>query len=384
MDLILSGQYTAGERLPSDNRLVDRFETSRPTVAKAMRQLEDEGYIERRVGSGSFVKFNPRSKPSLIGLLTPEVGDAEIFGPLCNEIAIQCQKKGLSLLWSDSTIHQTGSDHHERVARELCNRFIAQEVSGVFFAPVEFSSRMIEVNREIAHRLDEAGISVVLLDRDLERLPQRSRFDWVGIDNFRAGFLQADHLIENGCRKLAYVTRSSSAPTIDLRIAGFKSALERHQFPIDTNQIIRGDVKSPELVARLETENIDGVACSNDTTANFLLNSLRNAGFEIPQKIRLVGVDDVKIAETALVPLTTIHQPFRLMGKVAVDTMISRIENRTMVPRSIFVDIDLVVRNSCGGVSTQSPLGNVSPKNLQADPPLHSPGVSIDSDDNLI
>ncbi len=348
LDLILDGKYKAGDRLPSDGQLVREFSTSRPTVAKAMRQLEDEGYIERRVGSGSFVLVSAQSKPSLIGLLTPEIGEAELFEPLCSEIARKCQRNGLSLLWADSSIHDDQADHHEQAAKELCDRFIRQEVTGVFFAPVEFSERMVRINREIADRLDQAGISVVLLDRDLARLPDRSPYDWVGIDNFRAGHLQTSYMIGLGCKKIAYVSRLSSAPTIDLRIAGYRYALQNAGLDASPKNVICGNVGSTEFLNELQPKNFDAIVCSNDTTASLLLNSLTKSGVRVPQDIRIIGIDDVKVAESATVPLTTVHQPFRSIGKAAVDAMIGRIENRAMKPRSIFVDVEVVVRESCG------------------------------------
>ena len=78
-------------------------------------------------------------------------------------------------------------------------------VAGVFFAPVELTPGMEKVNRKVADALDRAGIVVVLLDRDVEQYPRRSKFDLVGIDNVRAGFLQADHLLQLGCRRIDYL-----------------------------------------------------------------------------------------------------------------------------------------------------------------------------------
>ena len=349
---ILNGTYQAGDRLPSDAQLLRQFQTSRPTVAKAMKQLEKEGYIKRRVGAGSFVCVRAQTKPSLIGLLTPEIGEAELFEPLCSEIATQCQKNGLSLLWPDSSIHQ--QNLNENSVKELCQRFIAQEVAGVFFAPVEFDEQLIRVNHEVADSLHQAGISVVLLDRDLERMPDRSRYDWVGIDNFRAGFLQAEYFIKQGCQKVGYVARLSSAPTIDLRIAGFLHAMHMYGVDRSNSRVIFGDVKLKSFLNELKPAELDAVACSNDTTAIMLMNTLLESGISVPADLRIMGVDDVKMARHARVPLTTIHQPFRSIGRAAVDTMMTRMENRNMKPRDIFIDVEVVVRDSCGTNAPQN------------------------------
>ncbi|MEL7496723.1 MAG: GntR family transcriptional regulator [Planctomycetota bacterium] len=363
LDLILSEKYRAGDRLPSDGQLVRQFKTSRPTVAKAMRQLEDRGYIDRRVGSGSFVLSAAKVKPSLIGMLAPEVGEAELFEPLCSEIAKQCQKHGLSLLWPDSSLHASVDIHHERLAQELCERYIAQGVAGVFFAPVEFSERMVQINREIAMRLNDAGISVVLLDRDLERTPSRSEYDWVGIDNFRAGSLQTQYLVGRGCKHIAYVSRIASAPTIDLRIAGFQHVVRQSGLKKSADNIICGDVRDPGILKQLDIRKIDGVVCSNDTTACFLLATLKSEGIQVPEDIYVIGIDDVKYSSDAIVPLTTVRQPFRAIGQAAVATMVGRIENRSRLPREVFLEVQVIPRESCGELLSEDDQKRIQRRN---------------------
>ena len=78
---IAAGKYAETHRLPSEAQLVKRFKVTRPTVARALRDLVVEGIIERRAGSGSFVrnKANAMSTTRQIGLLIPGLGTTEIF-----------------------------------------------------------------------------------------------------------------------------------------------------------------------------------------------------------------------------------------------------------------------------------------------------------------
>lgn len=345
---ILGGKYKAGDQLPTDGQLMRQFSTSRPTVARAMRDLEMEGYLERRAGSGSFVRVPSQNQPSLIGMLTPEVGEHELFQPICNEIALQCQKHNLSLLWADAAAKSQAPEELEKSAKDLCQRYIGLGVAGVFFAPVEFSESMIVANREIAERLDANGISVVLLDRDIERTPKRSRFDLVGIDNFRAGCLQTNHLLELGCKKIVYVFREISASTIYLRIAGFRHAMAASGAKKEDSVELCGNPDIESFVDLVVAEKPDAVICANDTTAMSLMRPLMQRGIKIPDDIRMVGIDDVKIASMAMVPLTSVHQPCRAIGSAAVNTMVRRIENRAMRAHDVHVNIDLVIRDSCG------------------------------------
>lgn len=348
---ILGGTYQAGDRLPTDGQLMRQFSTSRPTVARAMRDLEMEGYLERRAGSGSFVRVPAQTKPSLIGILTPEVGEHELLQPICSEIALQCQKHNLSLLWADSPEpngNDSGKTDHEKTAKELCERYISLGVAGVFFTPVEFSEPMLAANREIAEQLDANGISVVLIDRDIERLPKRSQFDLVGIDNFRAGYMQAKHMLSLGCKRIAYVSRRVSASTISLRIAGFRHAMLSDGISAANTLEFCGDLNSKPFVDSIVAKHPEAVICANDTTAMMLMRALIQRGIKIPDDIRMIGIDDVKIASMAMVPLTSIQQPCRAIGSAAVNTMVRRIENRKMCAHDIQLDVELIIRDSCG------------------------------------
>jgi len=347
-DRIISGEFAPGDRLPSDGQLVKMFSSSRPTVAKAMHDLEKEGYLERRVGSGSYVRVKSNTQAILIGKLLPEFGRAEIFEPICTEIQSQCKKHNMSLIRTEWTGNDQSDENMKRQLALLCASFIEQGVAGVFFAPVEFSEHMQHVNRNIVQRFDEAGIAVVLLDRGLERLPGRSQFDLVGVDNFRIGMIQTTHFIKSGQQRIAYVSREGSAPMIDLRIAGYRQALQDAGIDFDPKMILTGNAETPEFVTRIKDLKATAVVCSNDATTVLLLESLQSQGVEVPRDIKLIGVDDVKLAAGASVPLTTIRQPCQAIGSVATQTMITRIENRKMAARTISLDVTLVIRESCG------------------------------------
>src|SRR5581483_11278445 len=113
----------------------------------------------------------------------------------------------------------------ERAAEQLCEHYIASKVSGVFFAPVEFTTNRFQSNHKIVSALTRACIPVVLLDRCLEDYPHRSKYDLVGIDNRRTGYRATEHLIKAGAKRIAFFARPNSAPTVDARVAGYREAL---------------------------------------------------------------------------------------------------------------------------------------------------------------
>ncbi|HEY4363057.1 MAG TPA: GntR family transcriptional regulator [Bryobacteraceae bacterium] len=344
-DAIVSGQHPPGHRLPSESELVKTFAASRPTVNRALRELQLAGLIERRAGSGSYVRGDAAARGYTFGLLIPELGRTEIFEPICRGMAEAQHGSQHVLLWGSSLGDEANM---EQQASQACRQLVAKKVSGVFFAPLELTPQKDAINRAIAEALDRAGIPVVLLDRDLVSYPERSRYDLIGIDNRRAGYTITKHLIRCGSRLPVFVGRPGSAPTVDARAAGYQEAvaaatpaLQCHICRIEPDD----HAKVKEILARLRP---DGFVCANDFTAARLLRTLTELRVRVPDKVRMVGIDDVKYASLLSVPLTTIHQPCTSMGAVAISAMLDRLREPTLPGRDIFLNFELVVRNSCG------------------------------------
>jgi DNA-binding LacI/PurR family transcriptional regulator len=343
---ISSGRYRSGGRLPSEAELVRKFSVSRMTVVKAIRQLQQEGLLVRRPGSGTFAANSTPDASMVFGLLIPDLGQTEIFEPICRGMVRSPLAAKHSLSWGQTL--STG-EHSGEEAEQLCYRYIEQKVSGVFFAPQEFGPSRQDVNGRILRALDKADIPVILLDRCVLKYPERSRYDLIGLDNRRAGYIVTDHLIRQGGRHIAFFSRKGSAETVDDRIAGYHEALYHHELPIARDLLVRGDATDKAFVKSvLNTRKIDSIMCANDLTAANLMQTLLGLGVRIPEDIRIAGVDDVKYAKLLPIPLTTFQQPCAEIGAVSMSAMLERIKNRQLPGRSIILNGSLVVRQSCG------------------------------------
>ena len=159
---ILGRQYQHGDKLPSEAMLCEQFHASRITIAKALQTLQMDGLIVRRAGSGTYIHLPTPSASHQFGLLIPELGSTEIFEPICQGIMRSPQARTHSLVWGHAIVDESG---RQETAAELCRQFIAQKVSGVFFAPLEYADEKDLKNQTIVAELRQANIPIVLLDR---------------------------------------------------------------------------------------------------------------------------------------------------------------------------------------------------------------------------
>lgn len=343
-----SGRYRPGARLPSEAELVRKFGVSRMTVVKAVQQLQQEGLLHRKPGSGSFAKVEVPNEAGMFGLLIPDLGTTEIFEPICRGMMRSPSIRSHALSWGNAL----ASSQHREAAEQLCQRYIEQKVAGVFFAPLEFNSRRDDVNARILKALSKAHIPVVLLDRDVSAYPGRSEFDLVGLDNRRAGFVMTSHLAHQGGEHIAFLARVGSAETVESRVVGYREALYARGLSFSEQSVLRGDASDTAFIQNaMKRARIDAIMCANDHTAANLMQTLISLGVRIPEDIRIAGVDDVKYASLLPIPLTTFHQPCEEIGAAAMSAMLERLNNAHLPPRSIRLNGTLIIRRSCGSAS---------------------------------
>jgi DNA-binding LacI/PurR family transcriptional regulator len=348
---ISTGSYQLGQRLPSEADLVKTFGASRLTVNRALRELQLGGVIERRVGSGSYVS-GAASQGYTFGLLIPELGQTEIFEPICRGMAEFDLGEPHVLLWGKSPAN---SQDVERLAHESCRQWIAKKVSGVFFAPLEYTAQKDALNARIAELFEEAGIPLVLIDRDIVPYPERSRHDLVGIDNRRAAFVLTRHMLDAGCQRPIFIGHLESAPSCIARSAGFRDALIDSGRPVAPDQVQHVDpAASADIHRIIDQLRPDGIVCSNDFTAAHVMRALEELSLSVPDDVRVAGFDDVKYASLLPVPLTTIHQPCAQLGASAVRLMVERLKNPDMPARDVVLNFTLIVRASTAGPRAQA------------------------------
>lgn len=343
---IQAGRWKHGERLPSEADLVRQFGASRITVGRAVRDLQLAGLVERRAGSGTYVKTMTRVGGGLsFGLLIPELGETEIFEPICQGMMASPLARPHALLWGSV---DTGATREEQ-AWDLCGQYIERKASGVFFAPLEFAPMKDAVNRRITDALDAARIPVVLLDRTVGPYPERGRHDLVALDNRGAGYVVTEHLLQVGARRIAFVGLPDAAATVDARAAGYREALFAWGAPFEAAFVQRLDPADARGVrALMDSARPDAIACANDRTAARLMHTLIDLGHDLPREVRLAGIDDLEYASLLPVPLTTIRQPTRQIGVAALAAMLDRVTGADVPTRDILLHGTLVVRKSSG------------------------------------
>jgi LacI family transcriptional regulator len=177
------------------------------------------------------------------------------------------------------------------------------------------------------------------------------RVSFVDADNAAGAYAAVSHLARLGRRRIATIAGPPDSLAAFDRKQGYLRALGERGLRIDEKLIAAGDfteVSGYETMQRLLPHQPDAVFVASDTMAMGALRALREAQIDVPNDIAVVGFDDQPHAATADPPLTTVRQPIRRLGDMAVEALCELVQNGLEPPRRIILPTELVVRTSCG------------------------------------
>lgn len=343
---IMDKVYAPGTLMPSENELAAEFGVSRPTISKVFSQLLSEQLIIKKRGVGTFVSAESvPEKDVTIGLLLPGAGESEIFASINNQILRESERLNFKCLWDGASANNANT---RRVLIETCcNNYIQQGVDGILFSPLERVKDADNVNHLICERVKSAGIPMVLIDRDVVAQPQRSEYDIVGLDNYNAGVLMAQHLIDAGCKNIYFFSRPYSAYSVQSRLMAVSNTVIEAGMDFYKWHHICDNPEDLNVVRNIPIiKGQTGIICCNDATSVVLMSSLYEIGYNCGEDYLLAGFDDMKYSQYLKCPLTSFVQPCDDIAKVSVDLLLRRIEDNSRPVVSVLLNGHIAQRES--------------------------------------
>lgn len=299
------------------------------SVATVSRALNDSPRIspERRQQIQQYARehnFTPnvlaeslrhsRVQPlKVIGVIVPEFTHY-YFSSILTGIEEAASARGYYLMVALS------DERYEREAR-ICEQFHRQKVCGVIVSQAKDT-------KDYSHfqKLIDSGIPLVFYDRICTGV-NASR---VTVDDYMGAFNAVTHLIETGCRRIAFYGSPMQLEISKNRYNGYKDALLQHGMQIDEAIIgvcdNRADAEliTPRLLA-LDTPP-DGFFAVNDDTAIGILYTVKHAGLRVPDDVSICGFTNGQRAVACDPMLTTVEQRGHRVGEEAAEIMIDKVE----------------------------------------------------------
>jgi LacI family transcriptional regulator len=209
------------------------------------------------------------------------------------------------------------------------------------------------------------GITSELADADLAAL-SRARLPLVVVDpanipqpgvtsvgstNFAGGMAATQHLLSLGHRRIAYVGGPPTSGCNQARLSGFRSAMEAVGTSVPPEHIWLQDFLYDDGLAGGATmldlpDPPTAIFAGSDEVALGILEAARARGLRVPEDLSIVGFDDTEVARLASPPLTTVKQPLREMGAVALRTALQLAAGEKVASHHVELATTLIIRSS--------------------------------------
>lgn len=330
---ILDGVYHIGERLPSERKLADTFHCTQFTISKALSILEEEGLVEKKRGSGNYVRNN-RSVVT-IAFLTNE-RDSRI-NPVWHAIY-----DALNVLTATSNIHYI-----------LC--VISQttdEIPSFKLESADIIISAIGLREPLIEKILRLNKPVIWLEEFNRELPGIT----ISFDNYQAGALAAEHLFEQGCRNLAYAQYESYIYPSQRRFEGFQKTLQKKKeyFDLVTYTWFGTDLEAMQRLQNLlkQGNGIDGVFCFADALVPLVIRAAYSMDRRIPDDLAVMGVDGSELSRIFLPSFTTIDQSARQIAEQTFAAL-TKIMHGEAVSGIQYIEPKLISRDSTMGSKTE-------------------------------
>jgi LacI family transcriptional regulator len=305
---------------------------ARDTRETVLSSAEALGYVYDRRAAALRTR-----RSDTVGLLIPGLVNP-FFAALVQAIEEELAPVGLTVLLANSL---------ESPARQeaLVTTFLEYRVDGLLIVPAIGSTPSVVTS------LDRLGVPHVLLTRKVAGV----NADWVGSDDHRGGAIAAEHLLEHGCRRLAYVGGPPEVYARATRHTGFLETVRAAdaEFVAEWSEGTATSSSAGYEAARqllAAGRPPEGLACHSDAIAFGVMRALRDAGARVGEDVRVVGYDDVEHARSWAPSLSSISVSSEAMGRAAARLLTERIgsSDTSAAPRTTVFAPLLRARESCG------------------------------------
>ena len=316
---------------------VSRALHNHPQISNETKQAVNDCAKSMRYRRNVTASSLRTGKSNTIGVIVPRI-NSHFISSAVGGIETVAKRAGYNIIICQS---------NESLEAEInaIRTLLSKRIDGIL-ASVSMESTNSNHFREVINM----KVPLVFFDRTCPDLDVSS----VTVDDFKGAYRATEHLVKQGCRRIAHFGGNVDLTMYRQRVEGYKQALNHHHIPIDedmiffTNQMT--DTMGSALIENLyRSKNLpDGICSSNDNLAAGAMKFLIEHRVKIPEQVVVTGFSNALFSQWITPSLSTVDQHSELMGKHAVSLLLEEIEQTSAdcVPRNIVLNPELIIRGS--------------------------------------
>ena len=304
-----------------------RTDVSLPTRKRVEQVIEEYGFVRNHAA-----RALRKGKTGLVDLILPRLDD-EYYLPILEGVAQILREAGVRLVLT-STNYQS-----------------EQEVQWIEMVTDHSTDGILLVlpSDEAIEHLARSGLPFVLIHN---RGGLRSTLPSVTITSWEGGFAATTHLIRLGHQRIAYIGKNAPSRDAIERIAGYRAALDAANLPINPQLQCEGAFTEADGYAATRTllklpEPPTAIFAGNDRQAAGVYRALHELGMTVPEKMSIIGFDNLPYTELMNPPLTTVHVPRLELGRIAATMLLHLINEEALEMTRMVLPTEFIERQSC-------------------------------------
>jgi LacI family transcriptional regulator len=320
-----------------------RDQVSRETSRRVARAAERLGYVPNAIARGLRT-----SRSYIVAMMVPDVTNP-LFPPMVRGAEQVLSRAGYTLVLTD-TDNDAGTERHQ------VERLRARGTDGFLIATARLADPLLD-------ELAGAHIPAVLVNRNTAS----ARLPYVGADERTGIALAVDHLVALGHRRICYLAGPPDTSTGRERAGAFRQAVRGHGLPAARGQVwpcaayteAAGAAAAQALIR--SGQDCTAILAGNDLIALGLLGELAKAGISCPDRMSVVGFNDLPMVDKLTPPLTTVRLPLAAMGSLAAQVLLATIDSAEPADGRVaqsLLGVELAVR----GTTAAAPLVFSAPR----------------------
>ncbi|MDR0397448.1 MAG: substrate-binding domain-containing protein [Oscillospiraceae bacterium] len=366
--LIENGAYRPGDMLPTEKELTEQYSVSRTTVQRTLNILVDRGMISRTAGKGTFVaerdaavspashsgepgprEVAPERADELDALDSPRLGPRDAVMILPNHqahVSLSYLRGAEAILkpqgWNVITFYSRNRNENvwafvEKLERSGCGGFIIYPITS-------------DDGHGALLRAHRRGAPVVTIDKNIYGAPYSS----VVSNNYMGGYAAASLFLDKGHDNLYFVSNLQRSDTLTERGQGFKDALDDRGLPLPDSHSLEFPADDAADVQKTLVAFLRGIQdslpaavfCASDMVATQVYRAAYPLNIHIPDRLSVIGFDNLDVARVICPPLTTIAQNFFEIGRQAAIALLRAKESGGQCVAKQYLPVKIVERES--------------------------------------
>ncbi|WP_303319141.1 LacI family DNA-binding transcriptional regulator [Flavivirga abyssicola] len=277
-----------------------------------------------------------KGKSHLVGVIVPRT-NSNFFSSVIQNIEEELDKEGYNIIITQS------NESYKKECRNI-DTLLFTQVDGII---ASMANETIDLN--YYEKIKSKGIPLILFDRGENDL----NVDYIGINDYESSHLIVDHLVQQGCKRIAHIGGYKHTRIFNNRIRGYIDALKKHNLPIEDELLIESNLTTEDgrkkMTQLLALKNRpDAVYAAGDYAALGAQQVLNEQDIKMPRDIALVGFGNEPFTAMVTPSITSINQHSTEIGKQAAKTFLEHAKKTTIKQQlnKIILDAELIVRDS--------------------------------------